>query len=65
MQLALRTSNFQCLEKWIKFKDYSSDAGKQLKIDFDQKAAEDCLASGFDNFDILEKVFKINIEKVY
>ena len=46
-------------EKWIKFKDYNSNAGKQLKIDFDKKAAEDCLALGFNNFDILEKVFKI------
>tara|TARA_B100001123_G_C15130749_1_gene955240 strand:- start:51 stop:818 length:768 start_codon:yes stop_codon:yes gene_type:complete len=46
-------------EKWIKFSEYNANSGNQLKIDFDNKASEVCLKSGFKNFDILKKKVEI------
>lgn len=44
-------------EKWIKLSDYTTDSGKQLKIDFDKRAAALCVLT--KKFRILKKKVKV------
>ena len=44
-------------EKWIKFSEFTTTSGENLKIDFNKKASELCTLTG--NFDIIEQKVKV------
>ena len=44
-------------KEWIKFSEFTTTSGENLKIDFDKKASELCTLTG--NFDIIEQKVKV------